>query len=169
MEHNYQFIDELHINGKDYQLRQLISNSNVNFRIGKYENKNNEEKFATYFQLEMNPELDLLGYKELHEVEWVKTAKELQGDGIAETVYVYLVKNLHFTLMAGVEQYTGARRLWSRLSKRNDVSVDIINLKTKEIIKQNEVLKQGANELDFDEHYWSLGNEHRDIRFILRK
>jgi hypothetical protein len=169
LEHNYEFMGEIDILETTYQLRKLISNSNEHYRVGIYEPKNNENKFATYFQLNLDPEHDMLGYKNIHIVDNVKTAQRAQGDGFAQSVYSKLVKDFHYTLICGAEQYTGARRLWSRLSKNKDLSVDVIDLYKKQLLEKDVTLTQGKNDFDFDEKYWSSGDELRYIRFVLRK
>lgn len=76
---------------------------------------------------------------------------------------------MNFVIMGDSQQYFGARKLWSKLSKSSDVIVDLVNIKTKKVLKKNITLHQGNSEEDFDKAVWSLDTSKENIRPILKK
>lgn len=110
--------------------------------------------------------------KRLYNVNGVKSYNindnEYTKKGIAFTVYKYLV-SIGYNLLGNKEQYFGARKLWSRLSKETDVKVDIVNIESGEIIHNNIDLHHGTDDWDFDTRLWSRNDDKNHIRPILLK
>ena len=65
-------------------------------------------------------------------------------------------------------QRFGARRLWSKLSKIEDLTVSIIDFCTDEIIDSNVTIYHGAEDSDFDKRVWSSDSSKRHIRLVLK-
>lgn len=89
--------------------------------------------------------------------------------GIAIKFYKYL-SNQGISLLGDGEQYLGARRLWSKLSKQLNYQVDIVNIKTKEILISDTEIYHGYTDEEFDKRVWSFDNEviRDEVRILLR-
>ena len=99
----------------------------------------------------------------------VAVVKELRNTGIALQVYKYIVNEMGYSIISDKDQYFGARKLWSKLSRETDVIVDVVDLKTFEIIARGVNIKHGKMNDEFDERFWSKTTNKENIRFILRK
>ncbi len=58
--------------------------------------------------------------------------------------------------------------MWSKLSKSNDIIVDIIDIIDKTYISKNVEIHQGIEEADFDKQVWSRDEELAHVRLILK-
>ena len=65
-------------------------------------------------------------------------------------------------------QRFGARRLWSRLSKMEDLIVDIIDVKNNKVLVADTEIYHGLEDKDFDTRVWSYEAGKKDIRLILK-
>ena len=92
----------------------------------------------------------------------------LKRAGISTYMYKYFVKKLKYTIIGDTEQYFGARRLWSRLSKEIDVIVDIYDFKNDKVLEKNVILHHGNYNNDFDEKLWSYSKDKHFTRSILK-
>lgn len=139
------------------------------YLMGKY--NDDEKQFEVYLYMElktMNSSMyTKLGYDKVKYVKGVDVKETSHGDGIATSFYKFLVKELKYTILASEEQYFGARKLWTRLSKALDVTVDIIDIKNNHIMEKSVILHHGNYDHDFDERVWSYTLEKKNIRLIL--
>ncbi len=108
----------------------------------------------------------VLGYPNLYKVNAIGVKQQLRGLGIAKEMYIWLVKQkIH--ILGDREQYFG-RRLWARLSRLADVTVDIIDYDKEVVIDRNVILHHGQYDADFDQKVWSYGEDKQHIRMVLR-
>ena len=101
-------------------------------------------------------------------VEGVRVPNSLQGRGIALIVYRFFVKKLKFNILGDETQYFGARKLWAKLSKMVDVTVDIIDIRDGSFLEKDVVLHHGTEDWDFDHRVWSYNVDKKHIRLILK-
>lgn len=106
--------------------------------------------------------------KPLMNVDGVFVTDTVRGDGIAISMYKFLVKEEKLNILGDEIQYFGARKLWARLSKVSDVKVDIIDISKEEFIEKDVVLHHGSEDWDFDNRVWSYTVQKKDVRLILR-
>lgn len=92
---------------------------------------------------------------------------EYRGNGLAKNLYKFFARKLKYTLMSDSEQFIGARLLWSRLSKDNDIIVDIVDINSGEYLEKGAVLHHGHLNDDFDKRVWSKDDSKGHIRFFL--
>lgn len=88
-------------------------------------------------------------------------------------MYQYLVNKLHFTVLGDLEQFFGARKLWTGLSKIKSMQVDVINLKENKVIIENAILVHGEKDNEFDRRIWNTEESEsyvsKNFRCILTK
>ncbi len=171
-ERYWKFLRKIKVNNIDYELRKL--NSEFIFKVGIFDNDklfDNEYRFITKFRLEMSEYHSGLrfGIEKVLNVMSVATIKDLSGSGLALQVYKYIVNDLGYSIISDKDQYFGARKLWSKLSRETDVVVDVVDLKTFEIIATGVNIKHGKMNDEFDERFWSTTTNKENIRFVLRK
>lgn len=104
----------------------------------------------------------------LMNVDGVMSAETKRGDGLAIYMYKLLVKKEKFIILGDELQYFGARRLWSRLSKHADVTVDIIDTNSEKYLEKDVVLHHGSNDWEFDARVWSYNHDKKHIRLLLK-
>lgn len=165
--------------GTDYDLEFRQLNNNLDFVLGYFclnESYTNipMERFVVVMKLDCSRVSTFERFfntKKLIKVNAVALLEELQGRGIVSSVYKFLVNTLGYTLLSDRVQYNGARKLWNRLSNEvEQVTVDVVNVRTKETIKPNAQLNHGTNPAEFNREFWSDNYlEMDDIRFLLRK
>lgn len=143
--------------------------SYTDFVLG-YFDKNQNNFFIPIFAISLEDKSKLLSeYPNLKVVKSVYVKDENQKTGIAIYMYKYLVNDLKYDIMGDSQQYFGARKLWAKLSKDVNFSVDIVNIKTKEIIEYGVKVHQGLEDSDFDKRIWSYDRDKDNIRLILTK
>jgi hypothetical protein len=76
---------------------------------------------------------------------------------------------MKFLILGSDMQRFGARRLWSKLSKCEDLNVSILDFNTREIIGSNVRIYHGDLDEEFDERVWSYGVDKKHIRLILKQ
>lgn len=112
-----------------------------------------------------------LPYKNLLKVSYIFVDKNFRGKGLAKSFYIFLVKTLNYSILSDEQQYFGARKLWSSLSKIQNISIDLINFNTSEVLEKKIKFIHGENELDFDKKYYtnnySKFNDFSKLRFVL--
>lgn len=92
-----------------------------------------------------------------------------QGDGIAALTYSPIVKNQDVVIISDEVQFFGARKLWSRLSKKKDLIVDIIDIDSETYVEKDARIYQGMEDSDFDKRVWSYDFDKKHIRLILKE
>lgn len=117
-------------------------------------------------KISRNSELHL---KKLYNVDGValKDVDNMRSSGIASNVYMYLVQELGYSILGDKEQYLGARRLWTKLSKRKDTLVNIVNTATGEILFSDYEIKHGKADDSFDPNVWTTDDSTHHIRTLL--
>jgi len=180
MQLKWNFIDTIKIPRlkKTYEFRQL--RNSLDFILGYWDTETIDTKlgletkpvFEIVFKISLTRYKSIehnLKYKKLINVDGVAVLNTHTNYGISTTIYKYLVNELDYTILGDKHQYFGARKLWARLSKDLDVKVDIINAKTKTLIKQNIILHHGNYDEDFNEALWSYKDDKEYLRSVLTK
>ena len=163
---------------KSFEFRQL--RNSLEFMLGYWRVKEIKTKagiekvniFESVFQIGLSRYKSVekkLGYKRLINVNGVAVLKGYSGKGISTIIYKYLVNELEYNILGDEQQYFGARKLWSRLSKELDVEVDLIDIKEKKVIESNIILHHGQYDEDFDKRLWSYEDDKQNIRSVLRR
>ena len=120
-------------------------------------------------------ELSLKQYKNVINIDGVFTAEDIEfrRKGISTFMYQYLVNKLHFTILGDLEQFFGARKLWTGLSKIKSMQVDVIDLKENKVIIENAILVHGEKDDEFDRRIWDTEESEsyvsKNFRCILTK
>lgn len=155
---NYTFIDNIN----DFELFKRNKSEDRNYQydyiLGYFENNIFKKIAKIYFN-----KID-----EFYEVDTIYVSPDMRKDGIASELYTYFVKELNYKILGSDMQRFGARRLWSKLSKREDLNVSILDFDTREIIDRNVKVYQGDLDEEFDERVWSHSVDKKHIRLILR-
>lgn len=97
----------------------------------------------------------------------LKDIEEFSRQGFATDVYRYLTLELGYSILGDKEQYLGARKLWTRLSKDDDLKVDIVNIATGEILFSDYEIKHGKADDSFDPNVWTTDDSTHHIRTLL--
>ena len=155
---NYTFIDNI----KDFEL----------FKINKTEDKNYQHDYILgYYQDNIFKKIAKIYFNkidEFYEVDTIYVSPDMRKDGIASELYTYFVKELNYKILGSDMQRFGARRLWSRLSKMEDLIVDIIDVKNNKVLVADTEIYHGLEDKDFDSRVWSYEAGKKDIRLILK-
>ncbi|RTI48600.1 hypothetical protein C3I27_04045 [Campylobacter jejuni] len=72
--------------------------------------------------------LTKLGYKNVYRVVGVETDPGMRIKGYGYLLYTMLLTEYGMNILGDFEQYTGARRLWKKLSETDGIQVDIVNI-----------------------------------------
>ena len=155
---NYTFIDNI----KDFEL----------FKINKTEDKNYQHDYILgYYQDNIFKKIAKIYFNkidEFYEVDTIYVSSDMRGRGIASELYTYFVKELNYKILGSDMQRFGARRLWSKLSKREDLRVHIIDFDNNKILEKDVEIYHGLEDSDFDTRVWSYEAGKKDIRLILK-
>lgn len=155
---NYQFIDN--VNG--YKLFKLDKREDRNYQhdyiLGYFENNIFKKIAKIYF--------NKIG--EFYEVDTIYVSSDMRGNSVASELYTYFVKELNYKILGSDMQRFGARRLWSKLSKCEDLNVSIINFNSSEIIDSSIQVYHGLEDSDFDTRVWSYDSDKKHIRLVLK-
>jgi hypothetical protein len=117
----YKKVDDLKIDNEVYQLFVLDQGSTKVFNLGKMRLRDDDKKLAVVASIQLRRVPDFMGLHNIWNVDDVRVVKTLQYRGIAKSLYLYLVKKLNMIILGDEVQYFGARVLWTRLSKSNEV------------------------------------------------
>lgn len=132
-----------------------------------------ERVFNKIFYIELLPNKIAreMGYNNAYTVKVVGVSDEnnIRKGGIATFMYKYFINTMNMILVSDEIQYFGARRLWAKLSKEIDISVDIIDTRTKEVLFKNTILHHGDTDSEFDKRMWSYTKEKHFIRSVMTK
>jgi hypothetical protein len=107
-------------------------------------------------------------YRNIHIVDEIAVNKDYRCLGVATKLYTYFVKKHNYTLMSSYLQYFGSRKLWSALSRDNNLSVDIIDIENNKLIDKNAIIYHGDLDEEFDKRVWSYNSDAINIRLILK-
>ena len=135
-----------------------------------------KDVFRAIFALQVSKRnLSISKYKNVINIDGVFTDEDraFRSKGIATFMYQYLVNKMHFTILGDLEQFFGARKLWTGLSKIKSMQVDVIDLNTNEIIIDNAILIHGEKDEEFDKRIWDTEESDsyiaKNFRCILTK
>jgi hypothetical protein len=138
--------------------------------------KNSEdvEEFIVILQIELRHQPSIEHsfkgqYPNLYNVDGVMVKENKRGKGLGTFMYQYLNNKLNITLLGDENQYFKARLLWSKLSRLDNVIVDIVDIDNGIVLDTNVTLHHGEGDWEFDERVWSYTNEKKDIRLVLRE
>jgi hypothetical protein len=108
------------------------------------------------------------GINHLYNVDEVGVSKDKRGFGLASAMYSYFIKKHNYTILGSDEQFFGARKLWASLSKRLDLTVDIIDVKNNRVLEKDTIIHHGDLDEEFDKRVWSYDIDKKHIRLILK-
>ena len=112
---------------------------------------------------------DLNIHKRLMNVDGVKVNESVQGLGLATAMYSYLVKHEKMVILGDEIQYFGARRLWTKLSMKLDLTVDIVDVSKGIYLERDVLIHHGLEDWEFDDRIWDYTTSKKDIRLILKE
>lgn len=112
---------------------------------------------------------DLNIHKRLMNVDGVKVNESVQGLCLATAMYTYLVKNEKMVILGDEIQYFGARRLWSKLSMKLDLTVDIVDVSKGIYLERDVLIHHGLEDWEFDDRIWDYTTSKKNIRLILKE
>ncbi len=154
----YDFIDYL----DDYKIYKRLKSSAENIQhdyiIGYHGNDVFNKVAKIYFNR----------VKEYYEVDTIYVSEDIRCSGLATKLYTYFATVHKYSILGSDMQRFGARRLWSKLSKIEDLNVSIIDSGTDEIIDSNVTIYHGTEDDDFDRRVWCYSNDKKYIRLLLK-
>lgn len=167
IEKDWAFIEEI----RGYDLYKH-KNSNT-WVLGSFKRLEGEDKprLVIVFEIKFN---NLMRYAKkyrldnLYNVDGVKLIEDLHGRGIGTDMYKYFVKTRKYNMLSDAKQYFGARKLWQKLSKMMDLTVDVIDFNKKIFLERDIVINHGVLDKDFDKNYYSVNSDKSHIRFVLK-
>lgn len=132
-----------------------------------------DEIFEVYLRIDLREHksvaIDLGIHKRLLNVDGVKVNEDKYGEGLATAMYEFLVKRENVVILSNEIQYFGARKLWSRLSKRIDTVVDIIDISRGIYLEKDVTVHHGNEDWEYDDRVWDYTAQKKDIRLILKE
>lgn len=155
----WKLVDTVTIKEITYQIRNL----SLDYVIGSWEG----DAFVTYGELSLRNEK--INGKTYKAVDLVQVKETLHGRNLGTILYKSIVNVQGIELISDSIQYFGARKLWERLSKETDVTVDILGVSTN-MITPNVVIDKGSNNFA-DKRIWHFNKNNqiaKNIRLILR-
>lgn len=103
-------------------------------------------------------------------VDIVRVVEEYRGSGIATELYTSLATKEKINLLSDIEQYFGARKLWTKLSKKPTLVVDILNTESCEFVYSGIKIEHGKLDFEIDDRVWSYeNNELEHLRMVLKE
>ena len=165
---------------KDWEIKDTIGDNELwkhkktnAWVLGHFKEYENEEKerFGIIFRIDFTNQKNIgnkFNLKKLYNVDEVGVHINNRGFGISTDMYRYFIKKHQYNIIGDQKQFFGARKLWSKLSKSLDLTVDIINISTNEILEENTIIYHGDLDHEFDDRVWSYGIDKKDIRLVLK-
>lgn len=172
VERNWKFITNLKTKTSEiFELRK--SPSGNEYIVGRFiTTDKDEELFELILRitlvLQKSIQTSFKLSKPLYSIAGVFTNEDNRGDGIATEVYKTLVTKENIYLLSDSEQYFGARKLWSRLSKLVDLQVDIIDVNKDEIVEKNARINHGKEDWQFNDNIYRYDDSLSHIRLVLK-
>jgi hypothetical protein len=150
-----------------------LNNSNVYGIVSEEVEDDDTTRFIFVTEVELSSE-KVIGQKlkmdDLYRVSEIITMPGNRGDGLGLNLYKFFVKTLKMNILGDSEQYFGARKLWSRLSKENDIIVDIVDISSGEFTEKDTIIHHGELDDEFDKKIWrsegDISTHH--IRLLLK-
>ena len=152
----YKFVDTI----GNYSLYYLNVSFNVNYDyiLGYFKDNTFNKVAKIYFN-----KID-----EFYEVDTIYVSSDMRGQEISTKLYAYFVKELNYQILGSDMQRFGARKLWASLSRRSDLTVDIIDVTNDKVLEKDVILHHGDLDEEFDERVWSYDSDKKHIRLILK-
>ena len=167
-------VASFNIQGYDYLLLECRYQSS--WRLGFFDTDPMKgEVFKSFFfiRAEPIPWSRQLGYPAMLQVSKVGSDIDMRMSGVAKLVYCWIVHNKKVALLSDHFQYKGARRLWARLSRLDDVRIDLVDVSPKRKVVKAEGIRftHDPNNEDFDPKLWSkaLDVKKENLLFVLRE
>lgn len=163
----WDFIQEL------YDMKLYKHKSSNAWILGNIKSVEGEDKprFGISFRIDFSNRKNIgfkFNLKKLYNVDEVGVSKDKRGDGLATKMYTYFIKEQGYNIIGDEQQFFGARRLWSKLSRMTDLTVDIVDIENSKILETDTLIHHGDLDDEFDKRVWSYGLEKRFIRLILK-
>ena len=137
---NYTFIDKIN----DFEL----------FKRNKTEDRNYQfDYILCYFKNNIFKKIAKIYFNKIddfYEVDTIYVSPDMRGKEIASELYTYFAKEMNYKILGSCSQRFGARRLWSKLSKRTDLIVDIIDFENNKILETDVQIYHGLEDNEFD-------------------
>lgn len=152
-----------------------VYNLKNSYIIGEFKQttSENEEIFEVYLRINLaehkSTAIDLGINRRLMNVDGVKVNEDKYGEGLATAMYVFLVKHEKMVILGDEIQYFGARRLWSRLSKQLDLTVDIVDISKGSYLEKDVIIHHGLEDWEYDDRVWDYTTKKKDIRLVLKE
>jgi hypothetical protein len=170
----YKFIDEIDTALAKLELYKIsaqnyyIMGRKVEKEIITKRGKEKETKLEIIFKITFS-ETSFQNEK-FYNVDEVEVKFNSRGVGIALQMYRYFIKKMKFQIMGDEIQFFGARKLWAKLSKMTDITVDIIDILSDKYLEKNVIIHQGKDDWDYDFRVWgeNYDSSKKDIRLILK-
>lgn len=167
----YKIIGETTYKGKTVKIAQK---DNMFFMgdFGKeYIGLPNERKvFVSLIQAEIIKRKDIkdnFEYKNPIQIQKIEVTNE-KLQGVALAFYKYFLSE-GYTIISGMVQFDGARKIYSRLSKDYRIKADVIDDSEYITLKKNTDIFHGKDDWDFDENIWSYDFKKSNIKIALIK
>ena len=107
-------------------------------------------------------------YIPLYQVSKIFIDKKYRKMGLGQLTYLSILEDLKFNIISDGIQFDGPKYIYSKFSHFKDIYCDIVDVKTKEIIKENYKIYYNPKEFwDFDKDIWSYDFNKHNIRIIL--
>ena len=159
---------------EDIESMKLYKHKSSNaWILGNIKNIDGEDKprFGISFRIDFSNQKNIgykFGLKKLYNVDEVGVSKDKRGFGLATKMYSYFIKKQGYNIIGDEQQFFGARRLWSKLSRITNLVVDIVDIKNEIILEKNAKIYHGDLDEEFDKRVWSYDIDKKDIRLILK-
>lgn len=156
-----------------FNMKLYKHKSSNSWILGNIKNIDGEDKprFGITFRIDFSNRKNIghkFGMKKLYNVDEVGVSKDKRGDGLATKMYSYFVKEKGYNIIGDEQQFFGARKLWSKLSRITDLTVDIVDIQTEKTLESDALIHHGDLDEEFDKRVWSYGLDKRYIRLILK-
>lgn len=166
---NWTFVKKINIKSLEYSIYRLKDEFIMGNVITSSEG---EQQFEIDLKIKLKEHkstaIDLKIHKRLMNVDGVKVNESVQGLGLATAMYSFLVKQEDMVILGDEIQYFGARRLWAKLSKRLDLTVDIVDISKGVYLEKDTIIHHGIEDWQYDERVWDYTTIKKNIRLILK-
>lgn len=155
-------------NGKPYCIIKSKEKPNL-YILGAWGHEDTKEVFVVITQLSTLPRKQLESFmKKPIQMSEVETMSGFKGQGYAKILYSWFLFN-GYTVISDNTQYNGARKLYSSLSKSQNVRADLFDDENKVFIKKDIDVDSGEEDWDFDSELWSINTDKSHLLICLSK
>lgn len=166
-ENNWDYYGEIKDNS---DMLYSVYKSGNHYSVVSEMNKDGKDYYLVIIEAELESE-PIIGnkfnLKNPYKVSEIISIPRFRGAGLATNLYkLWVAKGIN--LIGDEQQYFGARKLWSKLSKESDIIVDIIDISSAKYVEKNTVIHHGELDGDFDKRVWTTDDSKWNIRLLLR-